>query len=244
MRALIRSCLLAALLAGSAASVSAFTFQPMFVRLDASGQGSVQTFQVSNESDESLAVRLSVLSRSVGPDGTETNEDAGSLFTMYPARLTIDPHSSAAVKLQWTGPANLTVERPFRFMAENVAVDSAESPTSGIKVMFRYIASVYVGNADFSPYLTWVVKGAKGANGAKGFMVEIVNGGTRHVIAESAVLSIAGVKGKVVALKAKELKALSGANYLPGSPQRLFIPQADAVVGTIYAAKLAYDPRF
>ena len=96
----------------------------------------------------------------------------------------------------------------------------------------------------FAPKLAWVVKGATGAKGEKGFTVEIVNSGTRHVIAESVALSITGVKGKVVALGAKELGALSGANYLPNNPQRLFIPQADAVPGSTYVAKLVYEQQF
>jgi P pilus assembly chaperone PapD len=240
----LRCCLAAVLLAVSAASVSAFTFQPMFVQLDTSGPGSVQTFQVSNESDKSLAVRMSVLTRVVGTDGKEANADAGSFFTIYPGRLTVEAHSTAAVKLQWIGSTILAVELPFRLVAETVAVDEEESSTSGINVMFRYIASVYVGDAAFAPKLTCVVKGATGTNGARGFLVELVNGGTRHVIAESVVLSIAGVKGKVVALGAKELGALSGANYLPGRPQRLFVPQTGAVPGTRYVAKLVYEPQF
>jgi len=141
--------LIFALAAGAAAATqaAAFTFQPMFARLDASGPGSIQTFEVRNDGDKSLAVRFLVLFRAVGPEGKEINEDAGGLFTIYPARVVVEPRSSAAVKLQWNGPANVASERAFRLVAENVALDSAEPSASGIKVMFRYIASVYEARA-------------------------------------------------------------------------------------------------
>jgi fimbrial chaperone protein len=245
MRKSLRICLVAlTLLMTSAAYVFAFTFQPMFVRLDASGPGSIQTFQVSNESDTSLAVRFSVLTRAAGPDGKESNEDASGLFTIYPERVVVEPHSSAAMKLQWNGPPGLASERPFRLVAENVAVDSSAASTSGLRVMFRYVASVYVGKPTFAPHLVWIVKGARGTKGEKGFNVEILNSGTKHVIVDAALLTITGVKGKAVTLGNKDLGVLSGANYLPGSPQRLFIVQADAVPGSIYKAQLSYDPEF
>jgi len=236
--------LLVAVMMASAAYLSAFSFQPMFVRLDTTGAGNVQTFQVSNEGDTSIAIRFSVLTRTVGLDGKEANKDASALFTMYPARVVVEPHSNAAMKLQWNGPSDLTAENSFRLVAENVALDSSVQTTSGLRVMFRYMASVYVGKPDFTPRLSWVVKGATGASGVKGFSVQVVNNGTRHVIADSALLTISGVKGKVLALGTKDLGILSGANYLPGSPQSLFIPNSDAIPGSIYNAKLEFDPKF
>ena len=233
--------LLMTLLAASAANAFAFTFQPMFVRLDATGPGNVQTFEVRNEGDESLPVRFSVLPRTVGPDGVEGNEDASALFTVYPPRLVVEPRSTAAVKLQWNGPAGLATERAFRLIAESVALDSGKPATSGIRVMVRYIASIYVGEADFSPELVSSVKGATGPKGEKGFNVEIVNRGTRHVVAESAILSIKGAKDGVLALGSEDLGALSDANYLPGYPRRLFIPRVEAIAGTTYDAQIDYD---
>jgi P pilus assembly chaperone PapD len=216
----------------------------MLARLDASGPGSIQTFEVRNDGDKSLAVRFLVLFRAVGPEGKEINEDAGGLFTIYPARVVVEPRSSSAVKLQWNGPANVASERAFRLVAENVALDTAEPSASGIKVMFRYIASIYVGKATFAPDLIWTVKGAKGATGVKGYNVEILNRGQRHVVADSTLLTITAAKGSLVKLGAEELGPLSGANYLPGQPMRLFIPHAEAVPGKTYTARFEYDPEF
>ena len=239
----LRNCLVALVIA-AASQVSAFTFQPMFALLDSSGQGSIQTFAVSNEGDERLAVRFSVLSRTLGSDGQEINADAGDLFTIYPERVVVEPRSSAAVKLQWKGPAGVESERPFRLIAENVALDSAVSATSGIKVMFRYVASIYVGEAAFTPDLVCTVKGATGSAGKKGLIVEIVNQGKKHVVADSTLLTIKGLKGGAVALGPKDLGPLSDANYLPGNPVRLFIQRSDAVPGKSYDARLDYEAEY
>jgi fimbrial chaperone protein len=245
MRSNTRNFILALVAATAAVTqAAAFTFQPMIARLDPAGPGSIQTFQVSNDGDKSLAVRFAVLFRTNGPGGEEINADAGGLFTLYPARVVIEPRSSAAVKLQWNGPADILSERSFRLVAENVPLDASEPDTSGIKVLFRYIASIYVGKASFAPDLAWTVKGATGAAGAKGYSVEILNRGKRHVVADSALLSITAGKGDAVKLGAKELGVLSGANYLPGQPLRLFIPRADAVPGKTYVARFDFDAEY
>jgi fimbrial chaperone protein len=246
MRHAIRLCL-GLLLSAAASNLAAFTFQPMFVRLDSAGQGSVQTFEVRNEGAESLAVRFSVLSRTVGPAGVELNEDASDLFTIYPSRVVVEPRSSASMKLQWNGPSSVPSELAFRLVAENIPIDSAPSVSSGIKVMFRYVASVYVGEASFVPQLMWSVKGAIGSTGKKGFTVEIVNKGKRHVVAESTLLTIKGIQGLsggALALGKDDLGSLYGANYLPELPLRLFIPRAEAVPGKVYDAQFTFEPEF
>ena len=230
--------------AAAATQAAAFTFQPMIALFDATGPGSIQTFTVSNDGDASLAVRFMVLFRTVGPEGKEINEDAGNLFTIYPARVVVEPRSSSAVKLQWNGPANVASERAFRLVAENVPLDASAPSASGIKVLFRYIASIYVGKGSFAPDLVWTVKGVKNVAGVKGFNVEVLNRGKKHVVAVSTFLSITAVKGSVIKLGAKELGPLSGANYLPSQPLRIFIPREEAVPGKTYVAKFDYVPEY
>ncbi len=236
--------LASALLVTATLCAGAFTFQPMFVRLDPMGPGKVQTFEIRNEGDQALAVQLSILTRSVGDDGLEKNEDASGLFTIYPPRLLVEPHSSASVKLQWNGPAKLDSEQSFRLVAESVALDTGAAKTSGIKVMFRYIASVYVGEASYSPRIVCTAKGATGPGGRKGFSVEVVNKGKAHVVADSATLVISGSKGRDFKFEGDQLGYLSGDNYLPGSPRRLFIPMDEAVPGKTYGARFDFDPVY
>jgi len=241
---LFRLSLIAVLTALTAAPAFSFTFAPMVATLASSGPGTVQTFHVTNEGTGRLAVQFAVYSRASSLEGAELNTDASDLFTIYPTSAFIEPGSSASVKLQWHGPAQLLVERSFRLVAQNVALDAGLVKTSGIKVMFRYVASVYVGAASVTPELVTTVLGSEGKDGEKGYTVEIVNNGSRHVVADAASLEITSPEGDSVLLDSAALDVLSGFNYLPGYPIRLFIPRSDAVPGRVYDARLSYEPEF
>lgn len=229
----------------SAAPLAAFTLEPMSTLLSPSGQGSVATFRIRNDGAERIAIRVSVLSRSLGPEGAEENGPAGDLFTVYPARLLIEPGIASSVKVQWKGPPDLDAERCFRLVAEQLPVqDKGDDAGSGIRILFRYIASLYVGERSFQPDLAAGVKGAVDG-GAKGFLVEIANRGSRHVIALQVGLRLADPDGGAeITLAGKALGALDGANYLPGGVRRLFIPDADAVVGKLYNAAIDYKGEY
>ncbi|MFA6508111.1 MAG: hypothetical protein WCT14_18555 [Treponemataceae bacterium] len=243
MRSRLRSFFLLFLTA-AAMNANAFTFQPMSARLDSAGAGSILTYRVSNDSDGPLAVRFSVLSRSIDREGTETNEDASRLFTVYPSRVLVEPRSSSAVKLQWKGRADLSSELAFRFVAENVSLESDGVASSSLKVKFRYVASVYVGQETFLPKLVCTVTGAKGESGGKGFRVEVANRGTKHVIAEAVILTIMNVGGKTVVLKSDQLESISGTNFLSGDNRRFFIPWGQAVPEKKYDARIDYQSEF
>ena len=239
-----RLCLIALLTVLTVVPAFSFTFEPMVATLSPSGPEAVQTFHVANEGTGRLAVQFAVYSRASSLEGVELNTDASDLFTIYPTSAFIEPGASASVKLQWHGPAHLLVERCFRFVAQNVALDAGLAKTSGIKVMFRYVASVYVGGAAVTPKLETTVLGTERKQGENGYTIEIVNNGSRHVVVDSASLEITTPEGDSVQLDSEQLEFLSGFNYLPGCPVRLFIPRSEAVPGRIYDARLNYEPEF
>ena len=240
MRAL-RSSFTALLLIAVSAGAFAFTMEPMSCLLSPSGRGSVGSFRITNDGKERVAIRFRALTREIGIDGAEKNAPADELFVIYPARLVVEPGATAAAKVQWKGPARLDSELSFRLVAEQVALEAAPSATanSGIKVMFRYVASLYVGEDRFAPSLVANVSGALGPNGEPGYLVEIRNEGTRHVIAANARLPFSGEGA--LALSSGELAELSGANYLPGTLRRLFVPRPEAVAGARYEARVEYE---
>jgi fimbrial chaperone protein len=234
----------AALLIGSySAGLSAFTLQPMSVLLAPSGTGSIATFRIKNDGSERLAVRFSVLTRSIAPDGKEQNESADQLFLIYPARVLVEPGAFASVKVQWRGPSVIDAEHCFRFVADQVNLDAAPQTDgkAGIKVRFRYVASLYIGTAAFVPSLTASVTGGIGPNGEKGYIVEVANQGRRHVVAIDLRIDLGGDESP---LSSAELGELSGTNYLPGTDRKSFIPRPEAVLGESYEAKVEYESSF
>lgn len=233
----------ALLLAFAAETAGAFTMEPMSALVSPSGAGSLATFRIKNDGAERVAIRLRVLSRETGPDGSEINGPADALFVVYPARLLVEPGSSAAAKVQWRGPAKLESERSFRFVAEQIAIDAdaSKSGASGIKVMFRYIASLYVGETSFAPDLVASASGALGPQGETGYRVEIRNAGTRHVIGTNLRVALVG---DGTTFSSDELGALSGANYLPATARTIFIQSHDAIAGKSYEARIEYDGAY
>jgi fimbrial chaperone protein len=229
-------------LGAAATAADAFTMEPMTVLLAPSGAGSVATFRLRNEGSTRVALRLSVHSRSLSEEGEEVNGPAGDLFALYPSRLLLEPGATAAAKVQWRGGRSLDSELAFRFVAEEVGIDSSSPRSSGIRVRFRYVASLYVGEAGFRPELQAQVEGAEGPGGERGFLVELRNAGSRHVVALAARVEIGGPGG--ILLSSEELGRLSGANYLPGSSRRLFVPRGEAQVGKRYDARIDCESDF
>jgi P pilus assembly chaperone PapD len=178
----------------------------------------------------------------LAPSGARS---AADLFTIYPSRLIVEPGATAAVKIQWKGDATLSAERCFRFVAEQVSVsDVGDTNVTGIKMMFKYIASLYVGDEKFKPDLDARVAGARDSEGLPGFEVEIANRGQRHFILQSAAIDFADPNTAPRTLTAADLGSLIGANYLPSSSRSFFVRDDKAVPGTANGVRLAFEGGF
>lgn len=219
-------------------ALSAFTLEPISTTVAPSGPGSIGTFRIKSEDPGRIAIRFRVESRDLSPDGKEINGPADDLFLIYPTRMIVEPGAQAVVKIQWKGPASIDTERCFRFVAEQVPLDTGPSSSSGIKMMFRYIASLYVGRPSFVAELVASAQGATGSDGSPGYLVEVRNIGSRHVIALDPRIKIGG---GLMSLAPEDLGILASANYLPGKSIRLFIPKADAVPRKSYDATIDYE---
>jgi fimbrial chaperone protein len=216
----------------------------MTANLSPSGPGSVATFHVTNDGTERVALRFRVLTRSMGADGKEVNAPEETAFVLYPSRVLLEPGMSAAVKIQWRGADRIEREACYRFVAEEVPVDSAQRTESGLRVLFRYIASVYVVTQSFSPKLSVEVRPSVDSHGGKGFSVKISNGGTRHVVANNVSVTLSFADGGTYAISAAELGKLNGANYLPGGERHGFVPKPVTCPDGEFEAGLAYESEY
>lgn len=233
-----------ALMLVPAIRAGAFSMEPMTAQLVPSGEGSVATFRVTNDGTSRIAIRFRLMSRDLALDGSETNSPADSLFAVYPARVLVEPGNSAAVKIQWRGKETIKSERCFRFVAEEVPVDAGKYGASGLRVLFRYIASVYVGTGDLAPSLSVFVRPAVNSAGVKGFSIEVSNNGTRHVVVNGLSVEFAFESGESLSFLPAELGNLNGANYLPGSSIRSFIPSDKQSPQGKYEARLKYESDY
>lgn len=221
--------------------LSAFNLEPISTSVAPSGPESIATFRLKSEDQGRIAIRFRVMRRDLAPDGKELDSPADEDFLVYPSRMILEPGAQAAVKVQWKGPAKLETEASYRFIAEQLPIDAGKPESSGIRVMFRYLAALYVREASFAPELRTTVLGARGPAGEEGFLVTIENRGSRHVVALSPSLVLDGGRFR---LSAEQLGKLAGANYLAGRSIRLFVPGAGAVEGHVYDASLDYEGVF
>jgi fimbrial chaperone protein len=228
----------------SAAAAAAFTMEPMSALLAPSGAKSIATFRVTNDGSARVAIRFSAYTRAVSPEGKETNTPAPELFVLYPSRILVEPGATAVMKMQWKGPSSVGAERCFRLMAEEVPLDSGGEKTSGIKMLFRYVASIYVGEEGLKPELAATARSGLDEGGRPGLFVEIENRGGRHVIANDLGLELADGKGGTIEVKGDELGELDGANFLPGFPRSIFIPREGLPTDAVYAARTSYQSEY
>lgn len=242
---LLRRFILAAFLAGSAAFLSAFTFDPLSVTFDAAGAGSVRSFRVRNDGEKRIAVMVQVLSRDYRDDGSERNDPIGDgLFVVFPSRFVMEAGESRMLKVQWKGGDPGPSERAFRIVAEQVPVSFEERKGSGITLLFKYMGALYVRPQKPSPALVGVVS-ATGAElgGTRGILLRLRNAGGLHAVLSDFKLSLASPSGGLTELSETALAAVEGSNLLAALERVFFIPYERAEVGVSYDARIEFKPE-
>lgn len=220
-----------------ATTATAFTFMPMSTTISPSGANSIASFRITNDSSQQIAITIKATTREIDENGNEINAPADNQFAIFPTRAVVQPNSFQNIKVQYKGNPSLAKEVAYRIIAEQVPIDFSQQQTSGVKVMFRYIAALYVAppNVSHKIAVTKVEYGEQ--EGKKGFFVTITNSGTRHGLINDPVLKISGSLSTIT-LKDEALNAINGQNLLPGNVRKFFIPCEDAVPGKSYTGSL------
>jgi fimbrial chaperone protein len=212
---------------------SAFSFEPITQEFAPSGSGSVQTFRLVNEAADSIAVRISMLSRQTDADGRESNEPADALFVVYPSRAVLGPGSVQAIRVQWKGPSNPKVEQCYRILVEQLPVDFGvqEKQKGGIRVLFRYLGAVYIVPPGARPDVVLEsAQPATDAAGRPGLALVFANRGAAHAILNELSLTVAsqGTNGREErTFGPQDLAGISGENLLPQTQRRFFLSLPD-----------------
>jgi fimbrial chaperone protein len=234
---LVRLCLVVVVAAGLAAPAEAFQLVPITQDFEPSGRGATKTFQLQNESDEQVAITVSVVTRAMSPEGEETNADTED-FIVVPEQAVVPARGVQTVRVQWVGEPSPQKELAYRIIAEQVPVAFTQRPRGGaVQVIVRYVGSIYVVPKGAQPDVK-VESAANrpGPDGKPRLELTLVNSGSAHAIIDEPVLSLV-VNGKKRDLKEGELPALAGLNVLPDSRRRVVMPwPADLPVGAVEAA--------
>lgn len=227
-----RGVLAAAVLIFCATIAYGFSFTPISRDFAPSGDGATQTFRVDNPGNTTIAVKISMVTRTMNEDGTETNTDASDQFIVFPSRLVVRPGQSQAVRVQWKGPADIKSERAFRIIADQVPVDfenAQQQDTGSIRIMFRYLGAVYIVPPGAAPDIEVAsCKPAKDKKGASGLDLVLDNKGTAHTILTKPKLTLTYPDAKgaqhELTLSDDQLSTVAGENILAGATRQFFVP--------------------
>lgn len=219
----------------AAASAAAFTLTPMTVTISPSGAQSIITFKVTNDSTQQIAVALKMATRVIDETGKETNQPADKDFLVFPSRVVLLPEASQNIKVQYKGQAAITSEAAYRFIAEQLPIDFTKATSSGVNIMLRYVAALYVAPAKVKVNL--VLASAIGAekDGKRGLSIALKNEGSRHALLYNTLIRILhGSESSPVEISGGSMSEIEGQNILAFSTRKFFIPWESAVMGAVY----------
>jgi len=232
----LRNCLLAVvLMVGAVAQAAAFTFTPMSVSISPSGSQSVVTFRVTNDSAQQTAVSIKVMTRQIDEQGVETNLAADKDFLVFPARVVLKPNSFQSIKIQYRGSQAISTELAYRVIAEQLPVDFSKSEASGVNILLRYVAALYVTPKNTEPRIAFLSAIGVSKDGGRGLSVTIKNEGNKHALLFNPLLRIRPNSGSPYTdLSGDPVKEIEGQNILALSTRSFFVPWESAVLGAAY----------
>jgi fimbrial chaperone protein len=207
-------------------STQAFKLTPITMEFGTAGRGANQAFRVENESSNTVAVQISMLSRQMGLDGSETNTPADDDFVVYPPQVLLKPRQVQTVRVKWVGNPKPEKELAYRILAEQLPINLEKEKQSGAKInlLVRYLGSVYIVPKAVKADV--VLESAVAQTDAAGKRrIELIfhNQGTAHTILRDLRLKIqAG--DKTIELEAEALPNMAGENLLAGQRRRFTQP--------------------
>lgn len=220
---------------------AAFTLSPMVATFAPKGRGVANSFILSNESSNRVAFKVQVLTRDIDLDGKETNEPAGDLFAVFPVQGTLMPGSKQTVRVVWRGPSEISCERAFRLVAEELPVEfsPAESTKRGpIRIQLRYMAAVYVQPHKAKPDIR-VTSFTQSGTGS--WQLIVTNAGTAHQNLVNPKLILIGSEGRGREVPEECLSGLLSENVLAGHARRFIIKLPPEFNESTYQARLTLN---
>lgn len=235
------------------APIFAFQFSPLEQSFAPTGANSTKTYTIVNDSDDSIAVEISALTRDMDSAGRELNESAAAYFSIVPSKVILRPQSSQIVRVQYRGPRTIPTELSFRLRAEQIPYSQgrATEGQSMFNFLYVYTTSLYV-----SPTRTTTrvqidsAKPTLTADGQQVMTLTVSNAGTVHQILNGAKVEVTNnATRQSVVYEGAALGFVNGLNLLAGKtvavqvawPQNMQFPTNLTDAEKVFAAKISYN---
>jgi len=219
---------LLAMLALMAAPAYAFKLTPIEAEFGP-GRLASQTFKVENGGTLPVAIELSVHARAMADNGDDILAPAPDDFALFPDQILLQPGETQSVRVQWTGTSAPATEVAYRLMAEQLPIDigSDGGDRSGLKLMVKYLAALYVRPAEPAAILTATLSPDL-RDGQKFAVIRINNAGNAHAVLQAPMLELSA-GGQLIAFNPAQRDAVHGKNVLAGVERELLVPWSMAM---------------
>ncbi|MGZ3787306.1 MAG: fimbria/pilus periplasmic chaperone [Bacteriovorax sp.] len=220
----------------------AFKFSPMSSSIGIKGNDSSSLFYLENDTDQPMAIQLSLAKREMDINGVEVNPKIGDELGVYPSQLIIPANEKRSVKVFWSGKDHPVKEQAYRLIAEQLPIDleKTKNKKASIKVLLRYVAALYVNANDYSSDVA--IKEVKIAD--KKVSIEVINSGKKHqVLANLNLKFIDEKKKKEIHFRPEDLKGMTGENVLAESRRLFTFPREGKFieVNPLDKVKISFD---
>lgn len=198
----------------AAVKSAAFVLQPMVANFTPDGEGATKIFRVENETKETIAVKIQAFTRQIDDKGKETQTPSKD-FKIYPDQISLSGSDSRAIRVMYIGPKGLEQESSYRIVATQLPVAfKDEAKKTGIKFLFQFVASVYVGSEKFYPKVE-VESVTRMDN--ENLKIKIVNKGQKHTLLKYVKVELKDATGKILLLNNENIKNWDNENLLSGT---------------------------
>ncbi len=216
------------LLLGSVRTALAFQFNPLSQVYTPTGSDSTQSYEVTNNTDEPIAVEISMVLSEINFTGNESFTPAEDDFLVYPPQMILAPEEVQTVRVTWLGDPTPTQELTYRLIAEQLPINlidpdapAPNRPQGEVKLSFRYVASVFIRPQGVVPEVNLVsVEPGIVDSGETKLLVTLENQGNGNARLNDWQLELVG-QGQTVQLTPELGEGMNGRVLLPGQ-QRQF----------------------
>ena len=220
-----------------------FTLVPISATVDPKGYGVTASFRVENETSNRVAFQISMVTRDMNELGKETMLPATNLFTVFPPQGIIPAGQKQNVRVVWKGTPSPTNELAYRIVAEELPVDlEGEKDSSHIKVLLRYLGTVYVRPKNCKSRLNVsAVTRASFQNSTNAYEFAITNHGTAHQGLINPILTLTDSQGNKTELRGEQLPGVEGQNVLALHTRRFRVGLPPDLKEQQYQAEIRVD---
>lgn len=189
------------------------------------------TATILNDGDGMIAIEASPRIRTYSKDGVESFDQEAEDLIIVPSQMIIPAKGEQVLNIRWTGPRDISVEKPYRLLIEYVSVSEdklkgivTEKQQAGININYRIAKSFYVSPPNAKAKVVLQKAQKKTIKGQIMLQLSCTNLGSKHLIAHTLDVQITTASNEKVNLSFPKDELGGSINFLPQEVREINIP--------------------